>query len=229
MSTLIQYFINMEQRIEKKFVFLPGDKKKIDLLIIEGFFKKLYKNRRVNSIYYDTNDLDCLWDNINGFSNRDKYRVRWYNEINNSEVFFEKKKKINQITQKTKINLGKFKNQDHLNKFLESKDFENKIFKITTLNLKKTLNVSYNRDYYIDNKKKLRITLDKKIITHKNFDKKFNGNFVGLDHNILEFKYQNKDSRYIRNKINNLKFNFRNQKFSKYVQSFLLLGEIGLH
>ena len=229
MSTLIQYFINMEQRIEKKFVFLPGDKKKIDLLIIEGFFKKLYKNRRVNSIYYDTNDLDCLWDNINGFSNRDKYRVRWYNEINNSEVFFEKKKKINQITQKTKINLGKFKNQDHLNKFLESKDFVNEIFKITTLNLKKTLNVSYNRDYYIDNKKKLRITLDKKIITHKNFDKKFNSNFVGLDHNILEFKYQNKDSGYIRKKINNLKFNFRNQKFSKYVQSFLLLGEIGLH
>ena len=229
MPTLIQYFINMEQRIEKKFVFLPGDKKKIDLLIIEGFFKKLYKNRRVNSIYYDTNDLDCLWDNINGFSNRDKYRVRWYNEINNSEVFFEKKKKINQITQKTKINLGKFKNQDHLNKFLESKDFVNKIFKITTLNLKKTLNVSYNRDYYIDNKKKLRLTLDQKIITHKNFDKKFSNNFVGLDHNILEFKYQNEDSGYIRQKINNLKFNFRNQKFSKYVQSFLLLGEIGLH
>ena len=229
MPILIQYFINMEQRIEKKFVFLPGDNKKVDLLIIEGFFKKLYKNRRVNSIYYDTNDLDCLWDNINGFSNRDKYRVRWYNEINNSEVFFEKKKKINQITQKTKINLGKFKNQDHLNKFLGSKDFVNEIFKITTLNLNKTLNVSYNRDYYIDNKKKLRITLDKKIITHKNFDRKFNSNFASIDHNILEFKYLNKDSRYIREKINNLKFNFRNQKFSKYVQSFLLLGEIGLH
>ena len=44
MPTLIHYIINMEQRIEKKFVFLPGDKKKIDLLIIEGFFKKLYKS-----------------------------------------------------------------------------------------------------------------------------------------------------------------------------------------
>ena len=41
MPTLIRYFINMEQRIEKKFVFLPGDKKKVDLLIIEGFFKNL--------------------------------------------------------------------------------------------------------------------------------------------------------------------------------------------
>ena len=80
----------MEQRIEKKFVFLPGDKRKIDLLKIEGFFKKIYFNRRVNSIYYDTIDLNCLWDNINGYSNRNKYRVRWYDKIQNSEVFFEK-------------------------------------------------------------------------------------------------------------------------------------------
>ena len=229
MPILIRYFINMEQRIEKKFVFLPGDQRKLDLLIIEGFFKKLYKNRRVNSIYYDTHDLDCLWDNINGFSNRDKYRVRWYDEINNSEVFFEKKKKINQVTQKNKISLGKFKNQDQLNNFLESKDFENETFNITTLNLIKTLNVSYSRDYYIDNREKLRITLDKKITTHKNFDRKFNSNFVNLDHNILEFKYLNEDSRFIREKIHNLNFNLRNQKFSKYVHSFLLLGEIGLH
>ena len=219
----------MEQRIEKKFIFLPGDKKKIDLLIINGFFNKLFKNRRVNSIYYDTHNLDCLWDNFNGFSNRHKYRVRWYNKINNSDVFFEKKRKINQITQKTKINLGKFKNQNHLNKFLDSKDFANKIFKITTLNLKKTLSVSYNRDYYIDNKKKLRITLDERIETCKNLDKKFINNFVCLDHNILEFKYSNEDSKHVREKINNLNFNFRNQKFSKYVQSFLLLEEMGLH
>tara|TARA_B110000037_G_C17039149_1_gene472913 strand:- start:341 stop:1000 length:660 start_codon:yes stop_codon:yes gene_type:complete len=219
----------MEQRIEKKFVFLPGDQKKIDLLIIEGFFKKLYKNRRVNSIYYDTHDLDCLWDNINGFSNRDKYRVRWYDEINNSEVFFEKKRKINQTTQKSKISLGIFKNQVHLNKFLDSENFINKVFSVTTLNLKKTLNVSYNRDYYIDNKNKLRITLDKKILTHKNFDKKFNSNFITVDHNILEFKYLNEDSGYIRETIDSLKFNLRNQKFSKYVHSFLLLEEIGLH
>ena len=30
----------MEQRLEKKFVFLPGDNKKIETLKIEGFFKK---------------------------------------------------------------------------------------------------------------------------------------------------------------------------------------------
>lgn len=217
----------MEQRIEKKFVFLPGDIIKIDHLKIDGFFKKIYFNRRVNSIYYDTIDLNCLWDNINGFSNRNKFRVRWYNDIDNSEVFFEKKTKINQITQKIKLSLGTFKNQDDLNHFLRSKDFINKIFKITSLNLIKVLNVSYNRDYYIDTENKLRITFDQKITTHQNSEGKFFKNFVDLNKNVLEFKYLNENSLYVRDKMHNLNFNARNQKFSKYVQSFMILNEMG--
>ena len=217
----------MEQRLEKKFVFLPGDNRKIEILKIEGFFKKIYYKRRVNSIYYDTIDLNCLWDNINGFSNRDKYRVRWYDDINNSEVFFEKKKKINQATQKTKISLGKFKNQEDLNIFLKSKEFDNSLFKITTLNLVQVLTVSYSRDYYIDNKKKLRITFDENIKTHQNFEGNFFKNLANIDNNILEFKYLLEDSDYVRQKMYNLNFNLRNQKFSKYVQSFMILNEMG--
>tara|TARA_B100000780_G_scaffold135638_1_gene95011 strand:+ start:554 stop:1213 length:660 start_codon:yes stop_codon:yes gene_type:complete len=217
----------MEQRIEKKFVFLPGDKKKIDLLKIEGFFKKIYFNRRVNSIYYDTIDLNCLWDNINGYSNRNKYRVRWYDKIQNSEVFFEKKTKINQTTQKIRVSLGKFKDNESLNNFLKTNEFINKIFDITTLNLVRVLNVSYDRDYYICTENKLRITFDQKITTHQNSDGKFFKNFVDLNNNILEFKYLNENSEYVRNKMYNLNFNVRNQKFSKYVQSFMVLNEMG--
>ena len=217
----------MEQRIEKKFVFLPGDKKKIDLLKIEGFFKKIYFNRRVNSIYYDTIDLNCLWDNINGYSNRNKYRVRWYDKIQNSEVFFEKKTKINQTTQKIRVSLGKFKDKESLNNFLKTNEFINKIFDITTLNLVRVLNVSYDRDYYICTENKLRITFDQKITTHQNSDGKFFKNFVDLNNNILEFKYLNENSEYVRNKMYNLNFNVRNQKFSKYVQSFMVLNEMG--
>ena len=217
----------MEQRLEKKFVFLPGDDKKFETLKVKGFFKKIYNKRRVNSIYYDTIDLDCLWDNINGFSNRDKYRVRWYDDINNSEVFFEKKKKINQATQKTKISLGKYKNREDLNIFLKSKDFVNSIFKITALNLVQVLTVSYNRDYYMDNKNKLRITFDKNINIHQNFEGNFFKNLANIDNNILEFKYLLEDSNYVRQKMYNLNFNLRNQKFSKYVQSFMILNEMG--
>jgi hypothetical protein len=217
----------MEQRLEKKFLFLPGDIKKIELLKIEGFFKKIYNKRKVNSIYYDTIDLNCLWDNINGFSNRDKYRVRWYDKIDNSEVFFEKKKKINQLTQKTKISLGKFKNQEDLNFFLKSQDFVNSIFKITSLNLIQVLTVSYIRDYYLDDKDKLRITFDKNIKTHQNFQGIFFKNLAYISNNILELKYLLEDSDYVRQKMYNLNFNLRNQKFSKYVQSFMILNEMG--
>ena len=217
----------MEQRIEKKFVFLPGDRRKIDLLKISGFFKKIYFNRRVNSIYYDTIDLNCLWDNINGYSNRNKYRVRWYDNINNSEVFFEKKTKINQTTQKIKLSLGKFKDQKNLIDFLKTNEFINKIFEITTLNLVQVLNVSYNRDYYIDTENKLRITFDEKIVTHQNSNGKFFKNFVDLNNNVLEFKYTDENSEYVRDKMFNLNFNVRNQKFSKYVQSFMILNEMG--
>jgi len=217
----------MEQRIEKKFVFLPGDKKKIDLLKIEGFFKKIYFNRRVNSIYYDTIDLNCLWDNINGYSNRNKYRVRWYDKIQNSEVFFEKKTKINQTTQKIRVSLGKFKDKESLNNFLKTNEFINKIFDITTLNLVRVLNVSYDRDYYICTENKLRITFDQKITAHQDSEGKLFKNFVNLNNNILEFKYLDKNSEYVRDKMFNLNFNTRNQKFSKYVQSFMILNEMG--
>ena len=79
----------MEERFENKFIFTRGDKKNYNLLIINCFLKKEYKNRIVNSIYYDNHKLDSLYQNINGFSTRAKYRIRWYNEINNTQVFFK--------------------------------------------------------------------------------------------------------------------------------------------
>ena len=106
-------------------------------------------------------------------------------------------------------------------------EFINKIFDITTLNLVRVLNVSYDRDYYICTENKLRITFDQKITTHQNSDGKFFKNFVDLNNNILEFKYLNENSEYVRNKMYNLNFNVRNQKFSKYVQSFMVLNEMG--
>ena len=143
------------------------------------------------------------------------------------KFFLKKKKKINQTTQKTKISLGKFKNHEDLNFFLKSNDFVNSIFKITTLNLVQVLTVSYSRDYYLDDKNKLRITFDKNIKTHQNYEGTFFKNLANINNNILEFKYLLKDSDFVRQKIYNLNFNLRNQKFSKYVQSFMILNEMG--
>ena len=58
-------------------------------------------------------------------------------------------------------------------------------------------------------------------------DKKNNQNLSDSSINVMQIEI--KDSKYIREKINSVNFNFRNQKISKYVQSFILLSEMGHH
>lgn len=219
----------MEERFENKFIFTRGDKKNYNLLIINCFLKKEYKNRIVNSIYYDNHKLDSLYQNINGFSTRAKYRIRWYNEINNTQVFFEKKIKLGLITKKQKINLGSFQNYISLQNFLYSKEFEKKIISFTDQDLMQVLRVSYKREYWEDFEKKLRVTFDSQILAQKIYQNKFNNSFFEIDSDILELKYKIKDHEFVKNKIKQANFNLRNQKFSKYVRSFLLLSDIGLH
>tara|TARA_B110000259_G_scaffold115643_1_gene131739 strand:+ start:5289 stop:5936 length:648 start_codon:yes stop_codon:yes gene_type:complete len=215
----------MEERFENKFIFSRGDEKNFRSLITNGFLRKLYENRVVNSIYYDTITLDNLYHNINGSNNRVKYRVRWYNQINNSEVFFEKKIKSGLITKKKKISLGFFSSHFLLRKYLKSENFLKKINTYTTQNLIEVLAVSYERAYFGDFEKKLRVTFDTKIKTQKrNMD-----TFFEIDSDILELKYDLTESNFVKNKIKKTNFNLRNQKFSKYVRSFLLLSEMGFH
>ncbi len=214
-----------ESRIEKKFVYSEGDDS-YRYFLISGLFKKIYFERMVHSIYFDNENLKNVWDNINGFSKRSKYRVRWYNNLNNSKVFFEEKNKLNQTTFKNKIEIGPFKNEENLMFFLNSNDFKKKYLCKYKYNLNKILKVSYKRSYFIDPKKKIRVTLDQNITVNK---KKSNNNTgIYLDKNILELKYNVKDSNYCNQLILNSRLENRNKKYSKYIQSFIEMNESGL-
>ena len=81
-----------DNRLEKKFVYNQGDES-FKSFILNGAFKETFSQRVVNSIYFDSPVFHDVWDNINGFGNRKKIRIRWYNEIKKSEVFLEEKKK----------------------------------------------------------------------------------------------------------------------------------------
>ena len=81
-----------ENRLEKKFVYNIGDES-FKIFIINGMFKEIFSPRVVNSIYFDTPVYHDVWDNINGFGNRKKIRIRWYDNLDNSSVFIEEKKK----------------------------------------------------------------------------------------------------------------------------------------
>ena len=214
-----------ESRIEKKFVFLEGDDS-YKYFLISGMFKKIYFERTINSIYIDNENFKNVWDNINGFSQRSKYRVRWYDNLKDSKVFFEEKNKLNQTTFKKKNEIGTFKNEEDLMIFLKSDKFQKNFLSKYKYNLNNALKVSYKRSYFIDPKKKIRVTLDQNITINK----KYISNKVGifLDKNIIELKYDVKDSNYCNELILNSKLENRNKKYSKYVQSFIEMNESGL-
>ena len=86
---------NKLSRFERKWVYRNNDYLTLVNALIRSnfFFRKQYPDRKVNSIYFDTPVFTDVWDNINGFGNRKKIRIRWYDEINQSAVFIEEKKK----------------------------------------------------------------------------------------------------------------------------------------
>jgi hypothetical protein len=208
------------QRLEKKFVYENGDET-YKFFIISGMFRKTFQKRIVNSIYFDTDIYQDVWDNINGFGNRKKIRLRWYNDIKNSEVFIEEKKKINFVTKKKVQKIGIFKNFENLMDFVNNNEFK-KINAILNkkINLKKTLLIRYQRNYYELPNKKLRVTVDNDLTIFQKYPSKF----IKLDKTIVELKYDVKNSNFVNSFIKNNFLNNRNQKFSKYVNSFLELN-----
>ena len=76
-------------RFEKKWVFNNIDKETLlsNLINSKLFFREQFEERTVNSIYFDTLNLKSAVDNLNGVSDREKFRVRWYGK--NSELLNE--------------------------------------------------------------------------------------------------------------------------------------------
>ena len=61
-------------------------------------FFKVYPERQVNSVYFDTLDLDSFTENLAGISTRRKVRLRWYGRYHHhAESVFEVKFKRNRL------------------------------------------------------------------------------------------------------------------------------------
>ena len=212
-----------ENRIEKKFVlgkFKDDFLKKF--LLINGFTKH-YPDRKISSIYLDTNNYDFARDNINGVSERKKIRIRWYNnDLNNISIEEKNKKNFNVWKKINKLNL-KFNKQEiieHLKKKIFDLHLQNNNF-----NYKFVLKTNYNRSYWILNNKKIRATIDIDISTSpaNNLTRHLN-----LNETILEFKFDPINEAFFRNFFNKKISFLRANKYSKYVRSFIELENSGL-
>ena len=213
----------MRYEIKIPILFLDMNNIKNKFLRIKNL-NRHYKDRFISSIYFDTNDLKFANYNIEGISNRYKFRIRWYNKDKNFN--YEIKRKFNKLSEKTVYpsdleigdnfeNLFSKKNLD-----LNKKVNNNEKFIINNFKLSPKLKVKYLREYYIY-KKTVRVTIDHTPIYNNLFNKikKIKDTF-----SILEIKFEEKDYDIASNLIKLFKINPK--RYSKYVKGLSMTDRL---
>jgi len=125
-----------------------------------------YSRRRVNSIYFDDVSFSSVRDNLAGISKRNKLRLRWYGNQENSLPFFEVKTKNGRLGSKTSFPIKSIDNSlldislDKIASECTKNLLEHGI--VFDEYLTPTLQVNYEREYY-ETHNGVRITIDNDI------------------------------------------------------------------
>ena len=152
-----------------------------NFMIYDGYAnKELKKNYFVRSLYFENNNYSNFNEKVDGVKLRHKYRIRTYsNKLDkNTPIFLELKGRENERTYKIRF----FIEQNDLNLFFEKKNYfklkktysdnyliEQFVFDCYRKNLSPKILVDYNRTPYI-NKSGLyfRLTFDNNIVSLSN-------------------------------------------------------------
>ena len=213
-----------ETRIERKFVFGKYNKDNIEKFLLVNNFKKAYPDRKINTVYLDTENFDNVRDNINGVSNRKKLRIRWYND-DLDKMYIEIKNKKNFNVWKNIFKIKSSFTKETLLEDLKKYFYDLKNHKIHNHNYQFVLLTNYLRSYWLSKNKKIRATIDNNISTKSLVN---NLDSIDLNDTVLEFKFSPKYENYYRELFLKKDFNIRTQKYSKYVRSFISLENSGL-
>ncbi len=179
---------------------------------------------RIRSLYFETPDDKALLEKLNGVNEREKFRIRYYNN-DTSFIRLEKKSKINNLTNKITAPITK----DECEKLIEGdtewmKESKNGLLLELYANMKyellhpKTL-VDYMREPFVYRPGNMRVTFDTKISTGVNSTDMFNAKTPMIKTNgepviIIEIKYDNYLPDIIRSMVQVQ--NRRVTAFSKY-------------
>jgi len=158
----------------------------------------------VSSLYFEDDYLSMYFDKVDGSKERYKYRLRTYNR-DSSFIKFEKKiKSGSYIAKKTlRVDLEKFQKlyqRDY--KFLFDEDFDT-YNELHYAKLKPFVNISYNREAYLNKLLNVRVTFDHDLrysFTDLNiFSNESHSRVFDEDLIIMEVKYDEIYPDYIRN------------------------------
>ncbi|MFA6808581.1 MAG: polyphosphate polymerase domain-containing protein [Eubacteriales bacterium] len=167
------------------------------------YFTKIDKNAddsgtyRIRSLYFDNFNDKALREKINGFSNREKFRIRYYND-DLSYIRLEKKSKHNGLCLKQKAIITKKECEELIAGNLEFlKDPGKPLFlelytKMQYHQLRPKNIVDYTREAYVYPIGNVRITIDSKIRGNEFVGEFLNPDSMGIPLSnpiILEIKY----------------------------------------
>ena len=186
---------------------------------------RLYDDRQVNSIYYDTHNLESAKDNLDGYAKRVKYRLRWYENDINKLANLEFKIRSNKFNYKKIFSLNEsIQNLNiyevfRINNDVFKSDYENVVNLIGYKRLFPILNISYLRSYYYF--EDIVVTYDRDI-TYKQFNRK-NVEVVKDLGKVIELKIPENKLQMSKKLIN--EFPFRVTRNSKYITGLSMLGK----
>lgn len=181
-------------------------------------FYKLYPDRDINNIYFDTPNMTCLNDNLSGSNIRKKYRVRWYGEDLKTAHApkLETKYKENELGGKTILSVDSFS-------LSNIKDIQKQVNQLIPQQhtLQAVLLNSYTRSYWGTKDGKFRLTIDSNLRFHSLLHSPNFSKYVHKDNVIIvELKYEKEDEKDLARITKYLPF--RLSKNSKYVNGILL-------
>jgi len=180
---------------------------------------KIYPDRQINNIYFDTPGMTTYKENVMGLASRDKYRVRWYgfDPLIVKKPKLEIKHRRNNVGAKTIYDVEPF-TFDNLRPLSKQVNDLSGTFAF----LRPALQNSYSRAYFGTKDEKFRITLDwnlsyASMMTTRQFRK--HQQFEPKIH-VLEVKYEQE----IEDEADRISqfFPFRSTKNSKYVNGIEL-------
>ena len=201
----------MSSRYELKYVIEPSDLFKLESILLShsASFTRVFPNRIIHNIYFDTIDYKSAQSNLGGISDRVKIRYRWYgNNAAPKLGTIEQKIKHNSLGQKKYIKDVAYSSMSQLVTFINNA--------FPSYHLKPSIYNQYVRQYFEDFTNSFRLTIDS-AIKYKYPESGFETDgFVYEDPKIIvELKFDEKDYKRAENITQY--FPFRQNKHSKYV------------
>src|SRR5438093_5571076 len=134
----------------------------------------------VHSLYLDSDDLKLYWRTINGDKNRFKLRLRYYSTSDESPVFFEIKRRMNNCILKQRGGVrhdslpillrGYLPEMNHLvsknpNQLVALQRFSHLM---NGLHAKPKVHIFYMREAYVSDDGEARVTMDRQVLGEPN-------------------------------------------------------------